>query len=306
MQQSELNQISKFLASIQHLAENTCKAYARDLKCFQDYCEEAAVRRWRDVDVHQVRGFVAQRHRRGSNGRSLQRNLSAIRAFYRYLIDAGKVKLNPAEGILTPKTARRLPKALDADQVKQLVEINADDPLACRDRAILELIYSSGLRLSECVGLDLDSIDYPDKTVRVTGKGNKQRVVPVGAHALKALDNWLRQRNDLAGTDERALFVSRTGKRISNRTVQERLRKWALQQGLPTHVHPHMLRHSFATHILESSSDLRAVQELLGHADISTTQVYTNLDFQHLAEVYDKAHPRAIRSPATGSRKRAV
>jgi len=245
------------------------------------------------MDGRRIRAYVAQRHRQGLGGRSLQRKLSAIRAFYRYLLRQGTVKANPAQGILTPKTARKLPHTLDVDQSAQLVEIKGDDILTLRDRAILELLYSCGLRLSELVNLDTCSIDHADGLVTVTGKGNKTRILPIGRQARQALQSWLKVRAGLAAEEQAALFVSRRGSRISARNIQQRLRQWAVKQGIATHVHPHMLRHSFATHILESSSDLRAVQELLGHADISTTQVYTHLDFQHLARVYDQAHPRA-------------
>ncbi len=240
-----------------------------------------------------MRAFVSWRHRQGIGGRSLQRNLSAIRAFYKFLLDEGIVTHNPAEEIFAPKTPRKLPKALDVDQTARLVEIDSADPLAQRDRAILELMYSSGLRLSELVTLDVDEVDLDDAMVSVLGKGNKRRYVPVGRYAIEALKRWLPVRATLAGSPEEALFVSRRGQRLGARAVQERLRLWAIRQGLAVHVHPHMLRHSFASHLLESSGDLRAVQELLGHADISTTQVYTHLDFQHLAKVYDAAHPRA-------------
>jgi len=196
---------------------------------------------------------------------------------------------------LHQKTARRLPKVLDVDQTIQLVEIDEDDPLAIRDRAILELMYSSGLRLSELINLDMNEIDFSDALVTVTGKGKKTRTIPVGRHAVSALKTWLKKRNQFADENETAIFVSRRGRRISARNIQQRLKQWAIKQGLANHVHPHMLRHSFASHLLESSGDLRAVQELLGHADISTTQIYTHLDFQHLAKVYDKAHPRAIK-----------
>lgn len=223
----------------------------------------------------------------------MRRNLSSVRAFYKYLLTRGEVTQNPAEGITTPRTEKRLPKTLDVDQSARLVEIKGDRELAVRDRAILELMYSSGLRLAECVGLDQYSIDIRDALVTVRGKGNKTRKVPVGKYALDAVSAWLKVRPQLAKLEETALFVSTRGNRLSTRSVQQRLRHWALKQGLDTHVHPHMLRHSFATHMLESSGDLRAVQELLGHADISTTQTYTNLDFQHLAGVYDQAHPRA-------------
>ncbi len=224
---------------------------------------------------------------------SLQRNLSAIRAFYRYLIKHGYSKKNPAQGVVTPKTEKKLPKTLDVDQSVQLVEINSSEPLAIRDRAIFEILYSSGLRLSELVSLDLDSIDINEALVTVTGKGKKTRKIPVGKKAIIAINNWLKIRKNYTTDDVKALFVSQRGSRLGSRSVQKRLNEWAIKQGLATDVHPHMLRHSFASHILESSSDLRAVQELLGHSDISTTQIYTHLDFQHLAKVYDKAHPRA-------------
>lgn len=293
MQNGQVEHIDGFLASLHHLSVHTREAYQRDLKFFHEYCDSQSMQRWRDVDGRQLRSFVAQRHRQGIGGRSLQRNLSAIRAFYRYLLSKGIVKSNPAQGIVTPKTPRKLPRTLDVDQASQLVEIDEQDSLATRDRAMLELMYSSGLRLSELQGLNLDSIDMSDAVVSVFGKGKKVRKVPVGKQAIRAIRSWLKHRGQFTGAEEKALFVSQRGTRISTRSIQLRLKKWALEQGLANHVHPHMLRHSFATHILESSSDLRAVQELLGHADISTTQVYTHLDFQHLAKVYDQAHPRA-------------
>lgn len=295
MQSSETILLESFIKTLHHLSAHTCKAYQRDLKNIEYYCEQQNINKWSDLDGRQLRGFVATRHRQGIGGRSLQRNLSAIRAFYRYLLKEGKVKNNPAEGIIAPKSPRKLPKVLDADQTAQLVEIKEDDTLAIRDKAILELIYSSGLRLAELISLNLNDIDFNDRILTVTGKGNKTRSVPVGRHAIKAVKQWLKSRGTMVDETELALFVSSRGKRISPRSVQDRLKQWAIKQGLPNHVHPHMLRHSFASHLLESSSDLRAVQELLGHADISTTQVYTHLDFQHLAQVYDKTHPRARR-----------
>ena len=301
MQESEAAKIEAFLGTLHHLSGHTRKAYAGDLAFFLDYCEQLEVNRWQDLDGRQIRGYITQRHRRGIGGRSLRRNLSSIRAFYRYLLNRGEVTQNPAEGITTPKVAKRLPEILDTEQSARLVEIKGDDVLTIRDRAILEMIYSSGLRLAECVGLDLYSIDPRDGLVTVVGKGNKTRKVPVGKYALDAVGAWLKVRAQLAALDEIALFVSSRGRRISARSVQQRLRQWALKQGLDTPVHPHMLRHSFATHLLESSGDLRAVQELLGHADISTTQIYTNLDFQHLASVYDQAHPRARKKKYLGS-----
>ena len=293
MRESEIAKIDAFLGTLQHLSVHTRKAYAGDLAFFLDYCRQLEVGKWQDVDGRQVRGYITQRHRQGTGGRSLRRNLSSIRAFYRYLLAAGEVTNNPAEGISAPKSEKRLPKTLDVDQTSRLVEIKGDKALTLRDRAILELMYSSGLRLAECVSLDIYSVDIRDALVTVTGKGSKTRKVPVGNYALDAVKAWLKVRQQLAALDETALFVSTRGRRISARSVQQRLRHWALKQGLDTNVHPHMLRHSFATHLLESSGDLRAVQELLGHADISTTQVYTSLDFQHLASVYDQTHPRA-------------
>jgi integrase/recombinase XerC len=295
MQSSETLLLESFIKTLHHLSEHTRNAYQRDLNHLQDFCDKQDIIKWSDLDGRQVRGFVASRHRQSIGGRSLQRNLSAIRSFYRYLIAEGKAKINPAEGIIAPKTARKLPKVLDADQTVQLVEINEQDDLAIRDRAMLELIYSSGLRLAELIGLNMGDIDFSDRILTVTGKGKKMRSVPVGQHAIKAIKNWLKIRQTMVNENEDALFISNRGKRISPRSVQERLKQWAIKQGLPNHVHPHMLRHSFASHMLESSGDLRAVQELLGHADISTTQVYTHLDFQHLAQVYDKSHPRAHR-----------
>ncbi|OGT84010.1 MAG: tyrosine recombinase XerC [Gammaproteobacteria bacterium RIFCSPLOWO2_12_FULL_52_10] len=293
MNQNEVDKVAEYLGTLHHLSPHTRAAYQRDLSSLLEFCQQQVIRSWQDLDGRQIRAYVARRHRQGLGGRSIQRNLSAIRAFYRYLINPRVVTRNPATGVTSPKSPRKLPKTLDADQAAQLVDIQGDDTVAVRDKAILELLYSSGLRLSELVSLNVDSIDYNDALVTVTGKGRKTRKVPVGRYAIKALQAWLQQRRELAADDEVALFVSRRGRRISPRTVQQRLRDWAIKQGLATHVHPHMLRHSFATHILESSSDLRAVQELLGHADISTTQVYTHLDFQHLARVYDAAHPRA-------------
>lgn len=299
MQSSETQLLESYLKTLQHLSNHTRNAYQRDLDHLQTYCNKQDIAKWSELDGRQIRGFVAWRHRQGTGGRSLQRNLSAIRSFYRYLLEQGKVKNNPAEGIIAPKSARKLPKVLDADQTAQLVEIDQKDDLAIRDKAMLELIYSSGLRLSELVSLNLTDIDFSDRIVTVIGKGKKTRSVPVGKHAIKAIKNWLKIRQALVDESEQALFISKRSKRISSRSVQERLRQWAIKQGLSNHVHPHMLRHSFASHMLESSGDLRAVQELLGHADISTTQVYTHLDFQHLAQVYDKTHPRAHRKKET-------
>jgi len=293
MNEQEASRIDLFLGTLQHLSEHTRKSYQRDLMVLLEFINAQEVHRWNELDVRQIRSFVAWRHRQGIGGRSLQRNLSAIRAFYRYLIGEGEAQHNPAEGVQAPKSPKKLPKLLDVDQAAQLLEIDDKDPLAIRDKAILELMYSSGLRLSELVMLNVDSLDLADAVVTVVGKGKKTRAVPVGKHARMAIKQWLKIRDNMANDEEFAVFVSQRGNRISRRSIQQRLKQWAMKQGITNRVNPHMLRHSFASHLLESSGDLRAVQELLGHADISTTQVYTHLDFQHLANVYDDAHPRA-------------
>ena len=294
MRASEAQLLKSFKETLHYLSKYTRDAYHRDLNYLQTYCIKQNIQKWSALRSRQLRDFISSRHRKGISGRSLQRNLSSIRAFYRYLRRIGEVSANPTEGIITPKTARKLPKLLDVDQACQLLEIEKNDVLAIRDKAILELIYSSGLRLAEVIYLDINDIDFIDRILTVTGKGKKTRNLPVGKYAIEAIEHWLKNRQSLVKNDnEKALFISNRGKRISPRSVQDRIKKWAIKQGLSSHVHPHMLRHSFASHILESSGDLRAVQELLGHADISTTQVYTHLDFQHLAQVYDETHPRA-------------
>jgi len=288
MNQQEASRIDLFLGTLQHLSEHTRKSYQRDLMVLLEFVNAQEVHQWNELDGRQIRSFVTWRHRQGIGGRSLQRNLSATRAFYRYLIGEGIAQHNPAEGVQAPKSPKKLPKLLDVDQAARLLEIDDKDPLAIRDRAILELMYSSGLRLSELVMLDLVSLDLADAVVTVVGKGNKTRAIPVGKQAKKAIKQWLNIRDNMANNEELAMFVSQRGNRISRRSIQQRLKQWAMKQGITSHVNPHMLRHSFASHLLESSGDLRAVQELLGHADISTTQVYTHLDFQHLANVYDR------------------
>lgn len=247
------------------------------------------------VTEAEVRTWTGKLHRQGLVGKTLQRKLSSIRRFYQWLLNNRQIDVNPAADIRAPRQPRRLPDTLSAEQIDFLLTIQPENPLEFRDCAMLELFYSSGLRLSELAGLDLTDLDIAQHIVRVTGKGNKQRDVPVGRMALQALRAWLEVRGELCDADETALFVSRQRKRISVRNIQARLMYWQQHQGMTQKLHPHKLRHSFASHLLESSGDLRAVQELLGHADISTTQIYTHLDFQHLAKVYDKAHPRARR-----------
>ena len=295
MLESEINLITRFLETLKHLSPHTQKAYQRDIATLLEYCKIQGVNKWSNLDGRQIRGYAAWRHRQGIGGKSLQRNLSAVRAFYRYLINMGSADQNPAQGILAPKTPHKLPRALDVDQAAHLVSIEDQDPLAIRDRAMLELMYSSGLRLSELIQLNMGNLDLRDAVVTVLGKGKKTRTVPIGRFAIAALQKWFALRQDMIKGEETAVFINRTGRRLTPRAFQLRLNKWAVKQGIATRVHPHMLRHSFASHLLESSGDLRAVQELLGHADIKTTQVYTHLDFQHLARVYDQAHPRARR-----------
>ncbi len=291
-----LARFSSHLQEERGLSPRTRDAYARDLADLARFRAERGLGGWESLDDEHLRGFAAWRHRQGASGRTVQRALSAVRGFYRFLMREGVVRRNPAVGVAAPKSPRRLPQVLDPDQVAGLLEAPAGgDPLAVRDRAILELFYSSGLRLAELVGLDLHELDVREGLVAVTGKGRKRRIVPVGRHAREALGRWIETRADLAPPGETALFVARTGTRIGARAVQRVVERRARQRGLGGAVHPHTLRHSFASHLLESSGDLRAVQELLGHADISTTQVYTHLDFQHLARVYDQSHPRAKR-----------
>lgn len=297
MQEAALEWVERYaqhLRQERRLSPHTLDNYLRDLRHLSEFCDRQGIADWNALQAPQVRAYVAWRHRAGIGGSSLQRELSAIRSFFNYLLREGIAGHNPAQDIPAPKSPRKLPQTLDVDQAAHLVEIPGNHDEAVRDRAIMELMYSSGLRLAELVGLDCGDVDMQDATVRVTGKGAKTRVLPVGRKALAALQAWLQRRhlqNGAAGTT--ALFLGRGGRRIAARTIQERLRRHALAQGLAVPVHPHMLRHSFASHVLESSGDLRAVQELLGHANIATTQIYTHLDFQHLAKVYDAAHPRA-------------
>jgi integrase/recombinase XerC len=291
--------LAAFLQELKHqrrLSPHTLEAYERDLRALLDYCGRQNLGSLAELDVHHVRRFAAESHARGLSPRSVARRLSAVRSFLRSEVAAGRLRANAGVHVQAPKPSRRLPGTLDADQVARLLAIEGDAELTVRDRAILELFYSSGLRLAELIGLDIEHLDLADRTVRVTGKGNKTRIVPVGRYAIAAVRDWLKVRAGLAASGERALFVSKNGVRLSPRTVQGRIKHWALRQGSPTRVHPHMLRHSFATHLLESSGNLRAVQELLGHSSLSTTQVYTHVDFQHLADVYDQAHPRARKS----------
>ncbi|MCL7715003.1 tyrosine recombinase XerC [Stenotrophomonas mori] len=293
-----MDAIQAFLSYLQverRMSAHTLDAYRRDLAALAQWCEAQQAGAPAGLDSDQVREFIASGHRRGLAPRSLQRRLSALRSFYAWLLRNRVIATSPAAGLRAPKAPRKLPQVLDADEAVQLVELPTDAPLGLRDRALLELFYSSGLRLSELCALRWRDIDVASAMVRVHGKGNRERTVPVGSHALAALQAW---RGDSGGTAEAPVFPGRGGGPISQRAVQIRIKQLAQRQGLFKHVHPHMLRHSFASHILESSGDLRGVQELLGHADIATTQIYTHLDFQYLAKVYDAAHPRAKRRGA--------
>lgn len=277
------------------LSKLTQNNYARDIKLLLDASNEMST----PLDALKpanIRGLIAKLHGRGLGGKSIARMLSSWRGFFDYLVKQHNFSSNPCIGMRAPKSAKTLPQALSADQAVQLVDIKEDDLLSLRDHAILELFYSSGLRLAELVGLDFNTLDLANGTISVTGKGNKTRIVPVGSHAITAIQNWLSVRTTIAKPDQNALFITKQGNRITPRAIQYRLKEWAIKQGINSDVHPHMLRHSFATHVLQSSGDLRAVQEMLGHANISTTQVYTHLDFQHLSKVYDQAHPRAKKS----------
>ncbi|MGI8740709.1 MAG: tyrosine recombinase XerC [Gammaproteobacteria bacterium] len=291
--QASIDKFLEHLTDKRGYSAHTTSAYRRDLAHFMRYVTAEGCDNWHDVDIECVRAYAAWRHRGGLSGRSLQRKLSTLRAFAEFLNGEQGVRNNPARHVRAPRAPRKLPSVLDTDQMQRLLQIDDDDPLSLRDHAIMELAYSSGLRLAELVSLDLASLDRADGVVDVIGKGAKQRKVPVGRFAWEALELWLRARLPLATAGETALFVGRSGLRLTPRAIQYRVRAWAWRRGIASHVHPHMLRHAFASHLLESSGDLRAVQELLGHADIGTTQVYTHLDFQHLAQVYDKAHPRA-------------
>ncbi len=276
------------------MSAHTAAAYGRDLRRLVAFCERRSITSWESLDNLQLRTFAASEHAAGMAPRSIQRRLSAVRTFYEFLMREQVCSTNPAHEVRAPKSKKRLPTTLDTDQMGRLLQFRTDDTLSTRDKAILELFYSSGLRLSELTGLDIPAVDLNDRTVRVDGKGGKTRILPIGRYAVDALRRWLLERAALPANDA-AVFIGKGGRRLTPRAVQLRVDTWARRTGLPVRVHPHMLRHSFATHLLESSSDLRGVQELLGHSDISTTQIYTHLDFQHLAKVYDAAHPRARR-----------
>lgn len=299
---AELDGFYRYLQSERRYSLHTVAAYRRDLQRFVSILglDEEQLVNWDEIKQADIRQCVSGLHRKGLSGKSLQRWLSSIRSFFKFLCRFNRASMNPAVGVPAPRVAKLLPKTLNIDEINQLLEIETKNVtttdniiLVTRDRAMLELMYACGLRLSEISGLDKQDIDWQQQVITVTGKGRKQRRIPFGRKAKQALDCWLLQRDHVAKENEKAVFVSQRGNRLSNSLIQKRLKKVAFIQGLNTNIYPHMLRHSFASHILESSKDLRAVQELLGHANLSTTQIYTHLDFQHLADVYDNAHPRA-------------
>ena len=287
-----LKEYLAFLNFERGLSPLTRENYARDIKQHISLADTTALN---SLQTNHIRRFIASLHGKGLGGKSIARMLSSWRGFFDFLINRKSFTNNPVIGLRAPKSPKTLPQALSIEQAVKLVDISDDDVLSIRDHAILELFYSSGLRLSEVVNLNLTALDFSEGTVIVTGKGNKTRIVPMGEHAMNAIKKWLNSRAQILinNAAERAVFIGLQGRRISPRNIQYRMKAWSIKQGINSSVHPHMLRHSFATHVLQSSGDLRAVQEMLGHANISTTQVYTHLDYQHLTKVYDQAHPRA-------------
>ena len=291
--------LSDFLTQLtieKRASQYTVKSYKRDLNCLSTYCESKSISLWTDLKQTDIRSYMASRHRQGLSSTSLQRELSAIRSFFNFLLKNQLTDNNPGQYIKAPKKTRKLPKTLDVDQIKSLLEAGTNSTIEIRDLAMFELFYSSGIRLSELAQLNLTDIDLTDKSLMVrSGKGGKSRMLPIGSKAVVAINTWLEHRIKSITSTETALFISTRGTRLGQRSIELRLKQWCKKKGIAENIHPHMLRHSFATHLLESSQDLRAVQELLGHSNISTTQIYTHLDFQHLADVYDSAHPRAKR-----------
>ena len=295
MLQKDIQVYLSYLESVKQYSQHTLNGYKRDLQKLSKYLSDQEIDKWKLVKEHDLRTFVNSERRRGLSPRSIQRILSSCRTFFEFLLTEGQIKLSPAQNISSPKLAQLLPKAMDADLVQKLLDFKAKGMIEVRDKALAELLYSSGLRLSEICKLNMEDLDTKERTCVVSGKGNKTRIVPVGKKAIQAIRDWFMYRSELKqskATSTNAIFLNNKGNRISPRSIQLRLERLCLMRGLPG-INPHMLRHSFASHVLESSGDLRAVQEMLGHSDIGTTQIYTKLDFQHLSMVYDKAHPRA-------------
>ena len=302
MLQKDIQVYLSYLESVKQYSQHTLNGYQRDLQKLSKYLSDQEIDKWKLVKEHDLRTFVNSERRRGLSPRSIQRILSSFRTFFEFLLTEGQIKLSPAQNISSPKLAQLLPKAMDADLVQKLLDFKAKGMIEVRDKALAELLYSSGLRLSEICKLNMEDLDTKERTCVVSGKGNKTRIVPVGKKAIQAIRDWFMYRSELKqskATSTNAIFLNNKGNRISPRSIQLRLEKLCLMRGLPG-INPHMLRHSFASHVLESSGDLRAVQEMLGHSDIGTTQIYTKLDFQHLSKVYDKAHPRAKKDTKDG------
>ncbi|GAL37910.1 tyrosine recombinase XerC [Vibrio maritimus] len=291
--QKPLDKFYEYLRSEKGLSLHTQRNYRQQLETMGQHLNEMGVKAWTQVDAGWVRQLAGKGMREGMKASSIATRLSSLRSFFDFLILRGELTANPAKGVSAPRKQRPLPKNLDVDEVSQLLEVDETDPLAIRDRAMMEMMYGAGLRLAEMVGIDVKHLNLSSGEIRVIGKGNKERKVPFSGYATEWAQKWLKVRGELAKPGEPALFVSKLGTRISHRSVQKRMAEWGQKQSLASHVSPHKLRHSFATHMLESSNNLRAVQELLGHENISTTQIYTHLDFQHLAQAYDQAHPRA-------------
>jgi integrase/recombinase XerC len=289
-----LEKYERYLTTERRLSPHTVSNYLHDIKTLLDLTQATTLA---DLQIHHLRRFVSELHARGLSGRALTRMLSAWRSFFGFLMREGVLKFNPCEGLRAPKSPKILPQALSPDEAAQLLQVSGDDTLAKRDKAMFELFYSSGLRLSELTKLRIDDLNFSEGTVTVIGKGNKMRIVPVGQFAMDALKEWIVERNNLTTAEHHYIFTNKSGNALTQRAIQYRLKSLAIKQGMQRHVHPHMLRHSFASHVLQSSGDLRAVQEMLGHANISTTQIYSHLDFQYLSKTYDAAHPRAKKKP---------
>ncbi len=293
-----LQRFYEYLRSEKGLSLHTQRNYKQQLETMAQFLISMGLKDWQQVDPAWVRQVASKGMRDGMKDSSIATRLSSLRSFFDFLVLRGELGANPAKGVSAPRKKRPLPKNLDVDEMAQLLEVNLDDPLSIRDRAMMEVMYGAGLRLAELVSIDVKDVNFAEGEIRVVGKGDKERVAPFSGEAKEWVNNWLKIRNQLADGDEQALFVSKLGHRISHRNVQKRMAEWGQKQAVASHISPHKLRHSFATHVLESSHNLRAVQELMGHENISTTQIYTHLDFQHLADVYDKAHPRAHKKPS--------
>ncbi|MDH5933298.1 tyrosine recombinase XerC [Vibrio splendidus] len=291
--QKPLSRFYEYLRSEKGLSLHTQRNYKQQLETMAAHLVTLGLKDWGQVDAAWVRQLASKGMREGMKASSIATRLSSLRSFFDFLVLRGEMTANPAKGVSAPRKQRPLPKNLDVDEVGQLLDVNEDDPLSIRDRAMMEVMYGAGLRLAELVGINLKDVLGRQGEIRVIGKGDKERKAPFSGLAKEWVDKWLKVRGDLASPGEKALFVSKLGTRISHRSVQKRMEEWGKKQSVASHISPHKLRHSFATHVLESSQNLRAVQELLGHENISTTQIYTHLDFQHLAQAYDEAHPRA-------------